>query len=223
MREPRTSARGGARDLVEVEAGRRQKQVGIERAVADDPPDEREAVRMDPRRGEADHRVPGLDPRPVHHAVAVDDTDRRAAEVELVLAIDAGKLRRLTAEDRAAGGATDVGGALDQLRDLLDVDRVGGDVVEEEERLGSGGEDVVDAVGGEVGAAPAQPAPRRPSTSFDPTESVEAASSRRSSIAKRPAKAPKAPATPGVAVEATAVRRRSTIASAVASETPAAA
>ena len=68
-----------------------------------------------------------------------------------------GQLRRLAAEDRAAGGAADVGGALDQLGDLLDVDRVGGDVVEEEERLGSGREDVVDAVGGEVGAAPAQP------------------------------------------------------------------
>ena len=37
------------------------------------------------------------------------------------------------------------------------VDRVGGDVVEEEERLGAGRENVVDAVGGEVGAAPAQP------------------------------------------------------------------
>ena len=65
--------------------------------------------------------------------------------------------------------------------------------------------------------------PRRPSTSFEPTESVDAASRRRSSIAKRPANAPKAPTTAGVAVEATALRRRSTIASAVASDTPAAA
>src|SRR6478609_7995151 len=65
--------------------------------------------------------------------------------------------------------------------------------------------------------------PRRPSTSFEPTESVDAASRRRSSIAKRPANAPKAPTTRGVAVEATALRSRSTIASAVASDTPAAA
>ena len=65
--------------------------------------------------------------------------------------------------------------------------------------------------------------PRRPSTSFEPTESVDAASRRRSSIAKSPANAPNVPVTPGVAVDATAARSRSTIASAVASETPAAA
>ena len=43
-----------------------------------------------------------------------------------------------------------------QLRHLLDVDRVGGDVVEEEERLGTGRQDVVDAVRSEIFAAPAQ-------------------------------------------------------------------
>ena len=112
---------------------------------------------MDPGRGEADHDVAGLDPRAVDDTVTIDDADGGAAEVDLVLAVDAGQLRRLAAEDRTARRAADVGGALDQLRDLLDVDRVGGDVVEEEERLGAGREHVVDAVRGEVLAAPAQP------------------------------------------------------------------
>src|SRR5579864_3176698 len=59
---------------------------------------------------------------------------------------------------------------------------------------------------------------RRWSMSFEPTLSVEAARSRRSSSGKRPAKRPK----PVAPVDSTAARRRSTTASAVASETPAA-
>src|SRR5438067_7032175 len=73
-------------------------------------------------------------------------------------------------------------------------------------------------------SAPAQrsvPA-RRASTSFEPTPSVEATSSRCSSSAKTPAKAPKDPTTALVRVDSTAFFNRPTIASAVASDTPAA-
>src|SRR5579864_4026499 len=59
---------------------------------------------------------------------------------------------------------------------------------------------------------------RRCSISFEPTLSVEAARKRRSSSGKRPAKRPK----PVAPVDSTAARSRSTTASAVASETPAA-
>ena len=55
-----------------------------------------------------------------------------------------------------AGRAADLGGALDELGDLLEVDPVRGDVVEQEQRVGAGREHVVDAVRGEVGAAGAQ-------------------------------------------------------------------
>lgn len=58
---------------------------------------------------------------------------------------------------------------------------------------------------------------RRDSISFEPTLSVDAASSRRSSSGYRPANAPK----PRAPVDSTALRRRSTISSAFASETPA--
>src|SRR5947209_6331280 len=59
---------------------------------------------------------------------------------------------------------------------------------------------------------------RRSSISFEPTLSVEAASSWRSFSGKSPAKRPK----PVAPVDSTAVRRRSTTAFAVSSETPAA-
>ena len=155
----RTHVGSGAKrtDIVEVEPSRWQEEVGVKHPVAHDLADEREPVGVNPRGGITDDDVTVLDARPVHEAIPVDDTYRGAAEIDLVLAVDAGKLRRLSAEDRASGNATDIGSALDQLCDLLDVDRVGGDVVEEEERLRSCREHVVDAVGGEVGAAPAEP------------------------------------------------------------------
>src|SRR6185503_15447778 len=71
-----------------------------------------------------------------------------------------------------------------------------------------------------MSAPHARSAPRRrASIGFVPIESVEAASSRLSSSGCRPANAPK----PRAPVDSTAARSRSTIASAVASETPAAA
>src|SRR5262249_41756561 len=60
------------------------------------------------------------------------------------------------ADQQTARRAADLGGALDELRDLLELDALARDVVEEEERLGPGAEDVVDAVGGEIHAAPAE-------------------------------------------------------------------
>ena len=46
-----------------------------------------------------------------------------AGEVELALAVDAGQLGGLAADERDAGLAADLGGALDELGDLLEVDR----------------------------------------------------------------------------------------------------
>jgi hypothetical protein len=60
---------------------------------------------------------------------------------------------------------------------------------------------------------------RRATTGFVPIESIEAARNRRPSSGWRPANAPK----PVAPVDSAAPRRRSTTASATASETPAAA
>ena len=109
--------------------------------------------------GQAEHCVPGLDPGAVDQPVAGHEADAGAGEVDLARSVDAGHLGALAAEDRAAGLAADRGGALDELRDLGRVERVRGDVVEEEERVGARRQHVVDAVGGEVCAGPRQ-APR---------------------------------------------------------------
>ena len=152
-------AQAGAQgaDLLEVEAGRREQEVGVEVRVADQRADEREPVRVDPRRAEADDHVALLAVlRPVDEILALDDADAGAGEVELLVAVDPGQLGGLAADERAAGGAADFRGTLDELGDELRLDLVRGDVVEEEERLRAAGRDVVDAVRGEVGAGPLQ-------------------------------------------------------------------
>ena len=78
---------------------------------------------------------PALAPRTVDHLVAVDQSDAGAHEIELALLVDAGQLRGLAAEDRASRRTTDLGRSLDELRDLVQREAVGGDVVEEEERV----------------------------------------------------------------------------------------
>ena len=107
---------------------------------------------MDAGRREADHRVAGDDVAPVDELVAVDDADAGAGEVELAVAVDPGKLGRLAADERDAGCAADLGGSFDELRDLVEVDRRRRDVVEQHQRRGAGGQDVVDAVRGEIPA-----------------------------------------------------------------------
>ena len=99
---------------------------------------------------------PGLDARAVDQPLALHDADARAREVELLVAVDAGQLGGLATQDRAARLAADLCGALDELRHLLGVDPVGRDVVEQHERVGPRREHVVDAVRGEIHAAPAQ-------------------------------------------------------------------
>ena len=75
---------------------------------------------------------PGRQREPSTSRSRVDDPDARAGEVELLVAVDAGQLGGLAADERAAGLAADLGGAFDELRDLLEVDPVRGDVVEQQ-------------------------------------------------------------------------------------------
>src|SRR5262249_59679310 len=112
LRPPAESTR-----VVEVKA-RRSEQVGpVIILELEHAPDEREAVRMDAGRGEADHGVPGRDRAAVDQLARVDDTDARPGEVELALAVDAGQLGGLAADERDAGLAADLGGTLDELCD----------------------------------------------------------------------------------------------------------
>ena len=91
-------------------------------------------------------------------AVALDDAEREAREVEVVGAVHVGELGGLAAEQRAARLAAAVGDALDHVGDALGVEPPDGDVVEEQHRLGAAGEHVVDAHRHEVDARVAQTA-----------------------------------------------------------------
>src|SRR5207302_9999739 len=117
----------------------------------------REAVRVQAAGGKADDEVARNAARPVDDAVALDDADAGAREVELLVAVHAGQLGGLAADERAAGGAADLRCTFDELGHLFELHVRGGDVVEEEERLRAAAEDVVDAVRGEIHAAPAEP------------------------------------------------------------------
>ncbi len=110
-----------------------------------------------PAEGKPDDDVACPDARAVDQVAAVDEADAGAGEVQLLVLVDPRQLRSLAAEDRAPGGAAHLGRALDELGDLVEVDAVGRDVVEQEEGLRAGRQHVVDAVRGEVGAAPAEP------------------------------------------------------------------
>ena len=104
------------------------------------------------------------------------------------LPVDARQLRGLAAQDRAAGGAAHLGCALDELDHLLGIDGAGRDVIEEEEGLGAGRQHVVDAVRGEVGAAPrgaCRPAARGRASSPPSRWMRRAAGARRSRRARR--------------------------------------
>jgi hypothetical protein len=118
-----------------VEHCRRQQIRTVIGLVLEHTPDEGEAVRVRARGLPADHDVAGLHFRAVHRGLAINDAYARSGEVQLLFAIDAGQLGSLAPEQRAASFATDFGGSLDQLRDLVEIDRVRGDVVEQEERL----------------------------------------------------------------------------------------
>jgi hypothetical protein len=105
-----------------------------------------------PEEGEPEHDVPRLAAGAVDQPLALDQADASARAVDLLLPVDAGQLGGLAADQRAVGLAADLGRALDQLHDLLEVEPVRGHVVQEEERLRPGREHVVDAVRGQVAA-----------------------------------------------------------------------
>ena len=135
---------------------RSQQELRVDLAVAEQLADQGETVRVKSARRQAEHGVAGLATRAVDEVLALDDADTRAREVELLRLVDAGQLGRLAPDQRAMGLTAHLRCTLDELGDLLLVDSVGGDVVEQEERVGAAAEDVVDAVRREVHPGPPQ-------------------------------------------------------------------
>ena len=145
---------------VEVKSCRGEKIVARVVLVLENLAHEREPVRVDARRRKPDDGVTDLDSRSVDQPIPLYEPDAGTCEVELVFSVDPRQLGGLAADQRAAGLATDLCGPLDELDHRFEIDAVRGDVVEEEQRLGAAGRDVVDAVSGEVGAAGPETPPR---------------------------------------------------------------
>src|SRR3546814_14380109 len=82
---------------------------------------QRVAVRAQTWGGEADEDVAGLDVLTGDQVVALGGADREAHEVELAGLHGAGVLGHLPADQSAAGLATAVGDALDELLDVVGV------------------------------------------------------------------------------------------------------
>ena len=102
--------------------------------------------------GEAEQNVTLGDVRARQQAGALDGADGEAGEVIVACLVEAGHLGRLAADQRGAGDAATLGDAGDDRRGFLRVELAGGEIVEEEQRLGALDDQVVDAHGDEVDA-----------------------------------------------------------------------
>ena len=85
-------------------------------------------------------------------SVPLDGADGEAGEIVVGRGVHAGHFGRLAADQRAAGLPAAFGDAGDDRARRGGVELAGGEIVEEEQRLGALGEDVVDAHGHEVDA-----------------------------------------------------------------------
>ena len=99
----------------------RRRRIEAKPGLLDDLAHQRKAVGVHARRGEADHRVAGLDIAPRQQRAALGRADRKAAEIVIAVLVQAGHFRGLAADQRAAGFAAAFGDAGDdrgrRLRD----------------------------------------------------------------------------------------------------------
>ena len=130
--------------------------VGVAAAQAERVAGQRVPVGMQPVAGQTDQHVAGRDRFAGDRALAIDHADDRAGEVEFAGAVEIGHVGRFAAQQRQAGVAAGFGDAGDDGHLLVFRQPVAGEVVEKEERLGAGGEDVVDRVIDEVAADPVE-------------------------------------------------------------------
>ena len=95
---------------------------------------------------------PGAMRLAVDQVPARHDADDEPRDIVLAVGVEARHLGGLAAEQRAAVGAARAGQPLDNLHGDVRIQPPGGQIVEEEERVGTLHEDVVDAVVDEVDA-----------------------------------------------------------------------
>ena len=90
--------------------------------------------------------------RPSINRSRANRADDEAGDVVLAVGVEAGHLRGLAAEQRAAVLAARRRQPFDDLHGDVGIEPAGGEIVEEEQRLGALDEDVVDAVIDEIDA-----------------------------------------------------------------------
>src|SRR5258708_18573193 len=96
--------------------------------------------------GQATRDPPRLRPRRLDQASLVDDPHDEAGDVVVAQRVDTRHLGRLSTDQGAAGLTAGLGGAVDDFGEELGPELAGGEVVEEEQGVGAGGGNVVDAV-----------------------------------------------------------------------------
>ena len=131
--------------LTQRSRGERSGGVVAEAAALHDAAHQRIAVGMRAARCQPQHHVARRDVAARQQPVAFGGADREAGEVVVALGIHAGHLRRLAADQGAAGAPAAFGDAGDDATSGVDIEPAAGIVVEEEQRLGALDHDVVDA------------------------------------------------------------------------------
>ena len=139
-------------------SARGRRRVPGEARPLDDAADQRKAVGVQARRGEAQHDVSLGDVGRRKQPAALDRADGEAGEIVVAAGVHARHLRGLAADQGAAGLPAALGDAGDDRRALIGIEPAGGEIVEEEQRLGALHDEVVDAHGDEVDADRVVPA-----------------------------------------------------------------
>ena len=106
---------------------------------------EREAVRVQAARCESDDAIPGVDPRPVHDAVLLDEPEAESGEIEVLVRIDSRHLGAFSADERCAGELASPGDSLDHDLGRRQLEPAHGQIVQEQDRLRALDEHVVGA------------------------------------------------------------------------------
>ncbi|MNV27903.1 hypothetical protein D3C71_1190700 [compost metagenome] len=150
-------------DRLDVQAGRRhqridqldpavQLQIGRLTGAVVDAAHQRVAVGMRAGGGDADQHVAGGHAGAVLHFALLDAGDGEAGQVVFARGIHVGHFGGFTTDQRATGLGAAVGNAADHGRSGVDVELAGGEVIQEEQRLGALDQDVVDAHGDQIDA-----------------------------------------------------------------------
>src|SRR3990170_4869804 len=106
--------------------------------------DQGKPVGVNPRRGEADHRVTGGDVGPRQQRAAFGGADRKSGEIIIAVLVEAGHLRGFATDQRATGFPATLGNARDDAGRGFGIELAAGEIIQKEQRLRTLDHEVVD-------------------------------------------------------------------------------